>query len=85
MFKIGEFSKLVPVPEATLRYYEQVGLLQPIKPEAALRWIEAHGYRIAGPDREINIYNTQPIRYDDDSYVTEIQHPVKEPQTHDDQ
>jgi hypothetical protein len=32
------------------------------------------GYRIAGPDREINIYNAQPIRRDDPSYVTEIQY-----------
>src|SRR5215216_6104763 len=31
MFKIGEFSKLVRVPTATLRYYDQVGLLKPIE------------------------------------------------------
>ena len=31
MFKIGEFSKLVQVPIATLRYYDQVGLLKPIE------------------------------------------------------
>src|SRR5215203_232390 len=30
MIKIGEFSKLVQVPVATLRYYDQVGLLKPI-------------------------------------------------------
>src|SRR5215204_2525271 len=29
MIKIGEFSKLVQVPVATLRYYDQVGLLKP--------------------------------------------------------
>src|SRR5262249_42999052 len=46
--------------------------------EAVLQWVEAHGYRIAGPDREINIYNAQPIRQDDPSYVTEIQYPVEE-------
>ncbi len=46
--------------------------------EAVLRWVEANGYRIAGPDREINIYNKQPIRQDDESYVTEIQYPVEE-------
>ena len=28
MIKIGEFSKLVQVPVATLRYYDQVGLLK---------------------------------------------------------
>src|SRR5262245_23854143 len=31
MFKIGEFSKLVQVPVATLRYYDQVGLLKPVE------------------------------------------------------
>jgi DNA-binding transcriptional MerR regulator/predicted transcriptional regulator YdeE len=31
MFKIGEFSKLVQVPVATLRYYDQVGLLKPLE------------------------------------------------------
>src|SRR5215207_5639026 len=31
MFKIGEFSKLVRVPTATLRYYDQVGLLKPVE------------------------------------------------------
>lgn len=45
--------------------------------EAILGWIEANGYRIAGPDREINLYNTVPIRHDDPSYVTEIQYPVE--------
>jgi DNA-binding transcriptional MerR regulator/predicted transcriptional regulator YdeE len=44
--------------------------------EAVIRWIEANGYRIAGPDREINLYNRMPIRQDDPSYVTEIQYPV---------
>jgi DNA-binding transcriptional MerR regulator/predicted transcriptional regulator YdeE len=29
MIKIGEFSKLAQVPVATLRYYDQVGLLKP--------------------------------------------------------
>jgi DNA-binding transcriptional MerR regulator/predicted transcriptional regulator YdeE len=31
MIKIGEFSKLVQVPVATLRYYDQVGLLKPVQ------------------------------------------------------
>ena len=29
MYKIGEFSKLVKVPVKTLRYYDEIGLLQP--------------------------------------------------------
>ena len=44
--------------------------------EAILRWIEANGYRIVGPNREVFLYCTQPVRQDDDSYVTEIQFPV---------
>src|SRR5918998_5922704 len=31
MLKIGEFSKLVQVPVATLRYYDQLGLLKPVE------------------------------------------------------
>lgn len=47
---------------------------------AVAAWIEANQYRIAGPDREINLYNRMPIRRDDSTYVTEIQYPVeKEP------
>jgi DNA-binding transcriptional MerR regulator len=45
--------------------------------EAVITWIEANGYRIAGPDRELNLYNKPPIRRDDASYVTEIQYPVE--------
>lgn len=45
--------------------------------EAILRWTEDNNYRIVGPDREIYIYNKQPIRRDDDSYVTELQYPVE--------
>ena len=47
--------------------------------EAVVRWIETNGYRIAGPDREINLYNTMPSRRDDPSYITEIQYPVEKP------
>lgn len=39
MIKIGEFSKLAQVPIATLRHYDQVGLLKPIKVD------EVTGYR----------------------------------------
>src|SRR5262245_44021488 len=45
--------------------------------EAVLRWIEANGYRIVGPDREVYLYNRAPIRLDDPTYVTEIQYPVE--------
>jgi DNA-binding transcriptional MerR regulator len=45
--------------------------------EAILKWIEANGYQIVGPDRELNLYHTMPIRLDDPSYVTEVQYPVE--------
>ncbi|WP_158748847.1 MerR family transcriptional regulator [Acidobacterium sp. S8] len=41
-----------------------------------MRWVEANHYRVAGPFRELYHYCTQPVRQDDDSYVTEIQVPV---------
>jgi DNA-binding transcriptional MerR regulator/predicted transcriptional regulator YdeE len=45
--------------------------------EAILKWVEANGYRIVGPDREVYLYNAAPIRQDDPSYVTELQYPVE--------
>jgi DNA-binding transcriptional MerR regulator/predicted transcriptional regulator YdeE len=45
--------------------------------EAVLRWIEANSYRIVGPDRELNLFHTMPIRHDNPTYVTEIQYPVE--------
>jgi effector-binding domain-containing protein len=45
--------------------------------EAIGRWIEANGYKIVGPNREVYLYCTQPVRQDDDSYVTEIQFPIE--------
>jgi DNA-binding transcriptional MerR regulator len=42
------------------------------------KWIETNGYKTAGPPREIYLYCTQPVRQDDDSYVTEIQFPIVE-------
>lgn len=44
---------------------------------AVISWIDANNYRIAGADREINLYNRHPIRRDDPTYVTEIQYPVE--------
>jgi DNA-binding transcriptional MerR regulator len=44
--------------------------------EALGKWIEANGYRIAGPGRELYLYCGQPVRQDDETYVTEIQFPV---------
>ncbi|MEP7294210.1 MAG: MerR family transcriptional regulator [Chloroflexota bacterium] len=53
--------------------YETIGEAH----EAVIKWIEANGYQITVPDREINLYHAQPIRQDDPSYVTEIQYAVE--------
>ncbi|EFH88121.1 MerR family transcriptional regulator [Ktedonobacter racemifer] len=49
--------------------------------EALGHWIEANGYTVVGPNREIYLECLEPVRQDDDSYVTEIQFPIakKEP------
>lgn len=78
-----------PVPEdERVRVYELPGALMAsvihkgafnkfnLAYEALLRWVEANGYRIAGPNREIYLECSAPIRQDDDSYVTELQLPV---------
>jgi len=40
-------------------------------------WIEANGYRISGPGRSLYHYAQEPLRDDDETYVTEIQLPVE--------
>lgn len=45
--------------------------------EAVITWVEANGYRIVGPDRELNLYHTPPFTRDNPTYVTEIQYPVE--------
>ncbi len=41
-----------------------------------LRWIEANGYQIGGPTREIFLHIVTPVSRENESYVTEIQVPV---------
>jgi effector-binding domain-containing protein len=71
--------KVQELPAATMATtvhhgaYERIGDAH----EAVVSWIEANGYRIAGADRELNLYHRTPIRRDDPTYVTEIQYPVE--------
>ncbi len=46
---------------------------------AIMSWVQANGYRLCGPDREIYLQTAADgkIRQDDPSYVTEIQIPVE--------
>jgi effector-binding domain-containing protein len=41
-----------------------------------LKWVEANGYQVHGPIREIYLQCGEPLRQDDDSYITEIQVPT---------
>ena len=44
---------------------------------AIMGWIEANGYRIAGPMREIYLRGPGPMPTDPATYITEIQVPVE--------
>jgi len=41
------------------------------------KWIEANGYRITDPEREIYLKVSEPVRQNDPGYLTEIQFPVE--------
>lgn len=43
---------------------------------ALTTWIEQNGYRIIGSSREIYLECAEPVRQDDETYITEIQFPV---------
>jgi effector-binding domain-containing protein len=45
--------------------------------QALLHWIDANGYRQAGPTRKLFLHVSQPTSRDDESNVTEIQVPVE--------
>jgi effector-binding domain-containing protein len=45
--------------------------------DALLKWVSENGYEVAGPIREMYVHMTKPVRQDDESYVTEIQVPVR--------
>ncbi|HTW49253.1 MAG TPA: MerR family transcriptional regulator [Acidobacteriaceae bacterium] len=45
--------------------------------DALLKWVSENGYEVAGPVREMYVHMTKPVRQDDESYVTEIQVPVR--------
>jgi effector-binding domain-containing protein len=45
--------------------------------DTLLKWVAESGYQIEGPIREVYLQSAKPVRQDDESYVTEIQVPVK--------
>ena len=87
MIRIGLFSKLSQVPVKTLRYYDEIGLLEPAEIdrftsiseayEAVVKWIETNGYQFNGSSREIYLQLPAKIGdQNDPDTVTEIQFPV---------
>jgi effector-binding domain-containing protein len=74
----GGRVKVYELPAATVASVVHKGAYNTLNQayEAIGRWIEANGYKIVGPNREVYLYCAQPVRQDDDSYVTEIQFPV---------
>ena len=74
----GERVKVYELPAAMMASVVHKGAYNTFNRayEAIGRWIEANGYKIVGPNREIYLYCTQPVRQDDDLYVTEIQFPI---------
>ncbi len=75
----GGRVKVYELPGATMASVVHKGAFNRFSQayEAVLHWIEANGYKIVGPNREVYLYCGQPVRQDDESYVTEIQFPVE--------
>jgi len=75
----GERVKIYKLPGATMASVIHKGAFNALNKayEAVLYWIEANGYKIVGPNREVYLYCPEPVRQDDESYVTEIQFPVE--------
>ena len=67
------------LPETTVASAMHNGSYQQL-PEAydgLLRWVAENGYQVAGPICELYLKISMPVRQDDESYVTEIQVPVR--------
>ena len=75
----NERVKVYELPGATVASLVHHGAYSkfPQAYEALWKWLETSGYKLVGPSRELYLHSTQPIRQDDESYVTEIQFPVE--------
>jgi DNA-binding transcriptional MerR regulator len=75
----GDRIKVYELPAVTVASTVHKGAYNRLSQayEASGRWIEANGYKITGPGREVYLYCGEPVRQDDESYVTEIQFPVE--------
>jgi DNA-binding transcriptional MerR regulator len=71
--------KVYELPACTAASIIHAGAYQTLSSSyhALAAWMEANGYRPAGSARELYLKIGQPVRQDDESYVTEIQMPVE--------
>lgn len=71
-------TNMYQLPAATVASFMHHGAYNRLDQayQNVLRWIEGNHYQVAGPFRELYHYCAQPVRQDDESYVTEIQVPV---------
>lgn len=71
--------KVYELPAATVASVVHHGAYQTLHQayDAILKWIDANGYKIVAAPREIYLYCPEPVKQDDESYVTEIQFPVE--------
>lgn len=67
------------LPETTIASAMHNGSYQrlPEAYEGLLHWVAENDYQVAGPIRELYLKISMPVRQDDESYVTEIQVPVR--------
>lgn len=72
--------KVYQLPQTTLAALVYQGAFNRIGAayDTLVRWIDVSGNQIAGPNRELYLHFTQPMRPDDESYVTEIQFPISQ-------
>ena len=73
MFSIGDFARHGRVSVRMLRHMHR-GSMDGVLPtiQALARWIDAHGYRSAGYNRELYV----ECGDDGDAWVTELQEPI---------
>lgn len=71
--------KVYELPAATMASVIHKGAYNTLRLayEAVLQWIDTNGYKIVAAPREIYLYCPEPVKQDDESYVTEIQFPVE--------
>jgi DNA-binding transcriptional MerR regulator/predicted transcriptional regulator YdeE len=77
--RAGDGVRVYELPETTVASTIHNGAYRRLKEayDPLLRWVASNGYEVAGPIRELYLKMSMPVRQDDESYVTEIQVPVK--------